>query len=102
LPYRKDIFLNLAFSNKLSEYIYLKIPVISSDLDTIKYYFGDDSILYFNAGNSDDLSHKIEFAYENRKHIGEMAEKAFDKHKAINWATMAERYIRVIEGCTST
>src|SRR5262249_27730095 len=30
LAIRKDVFLNLSFSNKLAEYVYLKIPVISS------------------------------------------------------------------------
>ena len=48
----KDIFMNLSFSNKLAEYVHLKIPVISSDLDTTKYYFDDEQIIFFEAGNT--------------------------------------------------
>lgn len=98
LASRKDVFLNLSFSNKLAEYIYLKIPVISTDLDTTKYYFTDDHILYFEAGNTDDLAQKILFAYRNKEYIREMTELAFDRYKAYNWTIMAERYLKLVEG----
>lgn len=97
LATRKDIFLNLSFSNKLAEYIGLKIPVISSDLDTTKYYFSSEHILYFESGNTDDLCQKIVFAYKNRERMQKMAELAYEKSKVINWAIMAERYLEVIE-----
>ena len=97
LATRKDIFLNLSFSNKLAEYVFLKIPVISSDLDTTKVYFNDDHILFFEAGNVDDLSHKIEFAYANREHLRAMAASAYEHFKDFNWDVMAKRYIELIE-----
>jgi glycosyltransferase involved in cell wall biosynthesis len=98
LAIRKDIFLNLSFSNKLAEYVYLRIPVISSDLDATKYYFTGEDILYFEAGNSRDLSEKIVFAYMNRGQIQKMAESAYEKARAFGWEIMAERYLNVVEG----
>jgi glycosyltransferase involved in cell wall biosynthesis len=98
LATRKDVFLNLSFSNKLAEYIYLKIPVISSDLDATKYYFPNEHILYFEAGNVADLSQKILFAYRNREKIQRMAESAYERAKAFDWAIMAQRYVQVVEG----
>lgn len=97
LAFRKDVFLNLSFSNKLAEYIYLKIPVVSSDLDATKYYFNDKHILFFEAGNANDLSHKVEFAYLNRGHIQTIAESAFEQSKEFGWDVMAKRYLEVIE-----
>lgn len=97
LATRKDIFLNLSFSNKLAEYVFLKIPVISSDLDTTKVYFNDDHILFFEAGNVNDLSNKIEFAYANRAYLLKMAASAYEHFKDFNWDVMAKRYIEVIE-----
>lgn len=98
LAIRKDVFLNLSFSNKLAEYVYLKIPVISSDLDSVMYYFDDTDLLFFQAGDSADLSHKIEFAYSNRSNLQEKAESAFKKSLAFDWDVMAKRYVEVIEG----
>lgn len=97
LAIRKDVFLNLSFSNKLAEYLYLKIPVISSDLDATKYYFSDDHILFFEAGNVDDLGRKIQFAYMNGERLRTMAESAYEKIKPFDWDVMAKRYLEVIE-----
>jgi glycosyltransferase involved in cell wall biosynthesis len=97
LATRKDVFLNLSFSNKLAEYVFLKIPVISSDLDTIKYYFKDDHLLFFEAGRVEDLGRKIEFAYMNRELMQEKAEKACEHFRHFNWDVMAERYVNMIE-----
>ena len=98
LAIRKDVFLNLSFSNKLAEYVYLKIPVISSDLDTVMHYFDDGDLLFFQAGDSDDLGRKIEFAYANRSQMQARAEAAFKKSLVFDWDVMAKRYVQVIEG----
>jgi glycosyltransferase involved in cell wall biosynthesis len=98
LAIRKDDFLNLSLSNKLAEYVYLKIPVISSDLDTVMYYFDDRDLLFFQAGDPEDLSRKIEFAYGNKSQMQERAEAACKKSLAFNWDVMAKRYVNVIEG----
>ena len=95
----KDVFLNLSFSNKLAEYVCLKIPVVSSDLDAVKYYFSEDQLLYFMNGNIDDLAKIINYAYNNKDVIQKYAVNAFEKYKELNWTVMAERYINVIELC---
>lgn len=97
LAYRKDVFLNLCFSNKLAEYVYFRIPVISSDLDTTKHYFTDEEILFFEAGNANELAQKILFAHSNRERVRKMADLAFEKYKAYDWTIMARRYLKVIE-----
>ena len=98
LAIRKDVFLNLSFSNKLAEYVYLKIPVISSDLDSVMYYFDEADLLFFQAGDSADLGRKIEFAYMNRTNLQDKAESAYKKSLSFDWDVMAERYLEVIEG----
>ncbi len=102
LAIQKDIFLNLSFSNKLAEYIFLKIPVVSSDLDAVKYYFDDKHILFFKAGDTDDLSNKIQFAYMNREYTKAMAESANERSRAFDWEVMARRYLEVIEKGSQT
>jgi glycosyltransferase involved in cell wall biosynthesis len=97
LASRKDVFLNLSFSNKLAEYIYLKIPVVSSDLDATKYYFNDNHILFFKAGDADDLGNKVEFAYLNKERIHTIAELAYEHSKDFDWDVMAKQYLEVIE-----
>ncbi len=97
LSMRKDVFLNLSFSNKLAEYVYMKIPTIVSDLDSVKFYFTNEHILFYEAANTDDLAQKIEYAYLNREIINMMAESAYVHFKEYNWDVMAERYLDIIE-----
>jgi glycosyltransferase involved in cell wall biosynthesis len=97
LAIRKDVFLNLSFSNKLSEYLYMKIPVIHSNLDATRHYFSDDHILYFEAGNISELADKIKFAYSNRDYLKKTAETAFERVKLFDWSIMAKRYLQLVE-----
>lgn len=102
LASRKDIFLNLSFSNKLAEYVYLEIPVVSSDLEATQFYFNEDEIIFFEAGNIDYLAQKILFAYQNRERIKRMATKAIRRYAEYEWEIMAKRYIELVDGMTVT
>lgn len=97
LAIRKDVFLNLSFSNKLAEYVFLKIPVVSSDLDTVTYYFSDDCLLYFTSGDIHDLADKIEFAYLHQDTMRAKAEQAYKTAQPLDWDTMAKVYVSVVE-----
>jgi glycosyltransferase involved in cell wall biosynthesis len=96
LPIRKDIFTDLSFSNKLAEYIYLKIPVISSNLETTKYYFSEEEITYFNSEDPFDLKDQISFAYNNPQIMKEKAAKSIEKYKSIKWSVMKKRYLDLV------
>ncbi len=96
LPIRKDVFLDLTFSNKLSEYIFLKIPVVISNLNAVQYYFSKDELTYFKAESIKDLCNKLYYAYNNLEAMNTKAKKAFDKYQKIKWSVMANRYLEKI------
>jgi glycosyltransferase involved in cell wall biosynthesis len=98
LACRKDVFTDLSFSNKLAEYLFLKIPVIHSDLKSIQHYFSEKEILYFKAGNIDELAEAICYACKYREAIVGRANAAFAKYASIDWGIMSRRYLDIIEG----
>lgn len=97
LACRKDVFMDLSFSNKLAEYVFLKIPVVHSNLKSIQYYFDDDDILFFNAGDVDDLAGKIRYARTHPDEMRRKAEAAHRKYGAMDWGVMSGRYLRLVE-----
>lgn len=99
LACKKDVFMDLSFSNKLAEYVFLKIPVVHSNLDSIRCYFGDDDLLFFGAGDVHDLASKIRYAREHKSAMQARAEAAFRKYAAIDWGVMSQRYLRLIDSC---
>lgn len=97
LPIRKDVFTDMSFSTKLGEYIYLRIPVISSDLESTKYYFSEEEIMYFYSENPVDLKNRISFAYDNPQIMEDKAAKAFEKYKSIKWSVMKKKYLDLMK-----
>jgi len=92
----KDIFLDLSFSNKLAEYVYLKIPLIHSNIRTPMLYFPNGEILFFESGDIEDLKSKIASAYANRARLAKMADSARRRYRNYDWRTMQKRYLRAV------
>jgi len=56
LPIRRDVFLDFAFPNKLPEFIIMGKPVLMSRLRTIRHYFSEDALSYFEPNNPADFA----------------------------------------------
>lgn len=69
------------YPNTLLDFIFSKVPIISSDIPTCKAV-GKDNILYFKKGDDDSLSSQIIYAHNNYSELIEMSKRAFyDKQK---------------------
>jgi glycosyltransferase involved in cell wall biosynthesis len=86
--------------NKLFEYIALGIPTIASALATMKAYFHNNSVMFFEAGNDKDLARCILELYQNpakRKSLVANASKIYEKYR---WSKMKKGYLQVYEDLT--
>jgi glycosyltransferase involved in cell wall biosynthesis len=101
LPTRRDVFLELSFSNKLSEFIILKKPVLASRLKTIRHYFSEEAITYFEPNSVSDLARQMVYIYRNKEIRMERAMRALQEYEPINWAVMKERYLKLIKDLAS-
>jgi len=97
LPTVRDIFTDLSFSNKLAEYVYMKMPVVATRLNSTLEYFPEDAISYFESGDADALAWKILELYQNPKKCLSQAQKAFQHYQKIRWLVMKKRYLALID-----
>jgi len=102
LPTRKDIFLDLSFSNKLPEYVIKGKPVIVSHLKAIRHYFSDRALAYFEPHNPSDLSQQMLDLYRDSNRRVVLAEQAKKEYASINWSVMKRRYLNVIKEITAS
>jgi glycosyltransferase involved in cell wall biosynthesis len=97
LPIRRDIFLDFAFPNKLPEYILAGKAVIVSRLKTIRYYFSEDSLAYFEPNDAADLAQQMLRMYGNPELCVRLANRAREEYKPIRWDVMKERYVELMD-----
>ena len=101
LPTRQDVFSDLSFSNKLPEYIVMKKPVIVSRLKTIRYYFSDEALAFFEPHNEEDLAQQMIHIYNIPELRQSLVSKASMEYQAINWKVMQQRYLSLIDRITA-
>jgi glycosyltransferase involved in cell wall biosynthesis len=98
LPIRRDVFLEYAFPNKLPEFIFMGKAVLMSRLGTIRHYFTEDALAFFEPNNPADLAKQMIRLYRDRGLCAQLAEKAKREYEPIRWNVMKERYLAMVEG----
>jgi len=100
LATRQDAFLDLSFSGKLSEYIIMKKAVICARLKTIRHYFSEEALAFFEPNNPSDLAQQmLRMAADTNLRI-RLAEQARREYVPIRWEVMKDRYLNLIEEVT--
>ena len=80
---------------KIYEFFAKKMCVVASNLPLLKSCF-DNSVLFFEAGNSEDLANKIEYLNNNRVLMKEFAEKGYKKFSSQTWNYYKTKYQEII------
>lgn len=97
LPTRRDVFLELSFSNKLVEYIVMGKPVIAANLQGYQRYFGAHSLVFFEAGDVTALAQALIRFADNRGMWEDLVVQARQDYESISWQVMERRYLDVLE-----
>jgi len=98
VPKRADSFGNTAFSTKILEFMALGVPVIVSETEIDRYYFDDSTVLFFKAGNVNDLAQKMIQLVEDqclRKRLIGSAKTFVQKYR---WDSKKDSYLQLIKG----
>ena len=83
IPNRRNAFTNINTPTRIFEYLARGKPVIAPRTAGIQDYFDEDSLLFFEPGNADQLAQKIEFAASHPGEtltITERGQKVYEAH----------------------
>ncbi len=87
-----------ASPSKLFEYMASGKPIIASDLNSIREILtNDDSILFFEPDNSEDLINKIKFLSSNPDLMIKLSTKSKDLAKEYSWNNRVEKILNHIK-----
>ncbi len=99
--HREDIFGSLVFSMKVAEYATLGLPVACSGITTMRHYFDDDELMFFEPGNARDLARAIRDLLTDPAAAQERAARSRIKLRKLDWPAQKETLVATVEALAS-
>jgi glycosyltransferase involved in cell wall biosynthesis len=96
-PQRADEFGSLVFSMKVPEYIALGLPVICAGTHTMRHYFCDDDLLFFEPGDANDLARAIRTLLDDPGSASRRAEHSKQRLNQLDWSAQRETLVHTVE-----
>jgi len=97
VPNRLNSFTQINLPTRIFECLAMNKPVLVPRTPGVCDYFTDESILYFEPGNIDDLAEKIEWAYQNPAALQQIMERGREVYKAHRWDLEEGRFNGLVE-----
>lgn len=96
-PQRGGVFGSLVFSMKVAEYVALGLPVICSDIATMRHYFSDDELLFFESDSAADLARAIRALLTDPAAAEERAVRSRKKLDELDWPAQKQTLVETVE-----
>jgi glycosyltransferase involved in cell wall biosynthesis len=96
-PHRADDFGSLVFSMKVPEYISLGLPVICAGSGTMRNYFSDDELLFFEPGDATDLARAIRELLDDPASAAHRVERSKHRLEQLDWSAQRDMLVRAVE-----
>jgi len=101
IPNQRNAFTDINTPTRIFEFLSLGKPVIAPRTRGIEDYFDPRSMIFFEAGNPDDLAAQLERSYRNPAAITEIARRGQQIYLQHNWENERRELVRLVSGLFS-
>ncbi len=98
IPNHESDFAKINTPTRIFEYLSLGKPVIAPRTSGITDYFDQNSLLFFNPGDTSDLAEKMKFAYWHPSEVGEIAARGHEVYREHCWERERKRLLGLVAG----
>lgn len=96
IPNRRSVFTQLNTPTRIFEYLSCGKPVIAPRVPGICDYFGEEDMMFFELGDSEDLARKIEHAYGYPEKTRETVRRGQKIYLSHSWSIEEEAFVNVV------
>jgi glycosyltransferase involved in cell wall biosynthesis len=97
IPMRADTFTNYMLPTKLLEYVAMGVPVISSDLLSVRDYFSERQVRYVKPGDVEDLATAFRQLLSDPNLRRQLAIEAASFYDRYSWSAESRAYLSIVE-----
>jgi len=97
IPSLPEPYMQYSLSTKLLEYATMGIPIVASDLGTIRAHFTADAIAYVPGGDVDALAAGLRLLADDPVATARLGAEAHRQAAKYEWAEQAQRYVAIVE-----
>ena len=94
IPNKRSIFTDINTPTRIFEYLALGKPVVAPRAPGIQDYFSEESLVFFNLGEADDLALKLAWVALNQKEALEVASRGQAVYLEHAWSKESEKLLR--------
>jgi len=98
IPNHRNAFTEINTPTRIFEYLARGKPVIAPSTIGIQDYFREESLLFFEPGNANDLAKQIEFAFHNPRKILEIIRRGQGVYREHAWDRERETLLSGMSG----
>jgi glycosyltransferase involved in cell wall biosynthesis len=96
IPNHRNAFTAINTPTRIFEYLALGKPVIAPRMPGIQDYFSPEELLFFEAGDSDDLARTIEYAHHHPQHARSAVQQGQQVYLAHTWRREKQTLVNTI------
>ena len=85
IPNQKNSFTAINTPTRIFEYLSLGKPVIAPRTPGIEDYFGNDHLLFFEAGDAQDLAKALQYAFLHPAELSKFAKRGQEVYREHDW-----------------
>jgi glycosyltransferase involved in cell wall biosynthesis len=96
IPNPRSAFSEINTPTRIFEFLAMGKPVIAPKTRGICDYFGAESLIFFEPGNTDDLAQKLAYVFAHPAEVGEIVKRGRDVLRRHSWARERQRFIELV------
>jgi glycosyltransferase involved in cell wall biosynthesis len=98
IPNQRSLFTELNTPTRIFEYLAIGKPVIAPRAPGILDYFDEDSLIYFELGDSADLARRLEHVIAHPREAAETARRGQAVYRDHTWQRERDTFVRLADG----